>query len=50
MQQHVGLGFSNLVNNIARIAALAVNSRSAELLDQVSYCSKNCRESIIDDL
>jgi hypothetical protein len=37
-------------NDIARIASLAVYSRSAELLDQVIYCAKDCRASIIDDL
>jgi hypothetical protein len=37
-------------NDIARIASLAVYSRSAEFLDQVIYCAKDCRASIIDDL
>ena len=37
-------------NDIARIASLAVYSRSAEFIDQVIYCSKDCRASIIDDL
>jgi hypothetical protein len=41
---------SNSVNDIARIASLAVDTRSAELLDQVIYCSKDCRASIIEDL
>jgi len=37
-------------NDIARIASLAVYSRSAEFIDQVIYCSTDCRASIIDDL
>jgi hypothetical protein len=41
---------SNSVNDIARTASLAVNARSAELLDQVIDFSKDCRASIIEDL
>ena len=37
-------------NDIARISSLAVYSRSAEFIDQIIYCSKDCRASIIDDL
>jgi hypothetical protein len=42
---------STYVNDtVARIASLAVYSRSAEFIDQVIYCSTDCRASIIDDL
>jgi hypothetical protein len=41
---------SNVNDTVARIASLAVSSSSAELLDQVIYCSKDCRALIIDDL
>ena len=51
MQQRVIPNPVGCVNNdIARIASLAVCSRSAEFLDQVIYCAKDCRASIIDDL
>jgi hypothetical protein len=42
---------STYVNDtVARIASLAVSSSSADLLNQVIYCSKDCRAVIIDDL
>jgi hypothetical protein len=51
MQQRVIPNPVGCVNNdIARIASLAVYSRSAEFIDQVIYCSTDCRASIIDDL
>ena len=50
-QQRVIPNHVGCVNNdIARIASLAVYSRSAEFIDQVIYCSTDCRASIIDDL
>jgi hypothetical protein len=41
---------SKAINDMARIASLAVYSLSAEFLDQVIFCSKDCRSIIIDDL
>jgi hypothetical protein len=45
-----GVVSTNINDTVARIASLAVFSRSADLLDQVIYCSKDCRALIIDDL
>lgn len=48
--QQQGVVSTNVNDTVARIAALAVYSSSADLLDQVIYCSKDCRALIIDDL